>query len=214
MPLNLTDDKSTLVQVKTWCRQAPSHYPSQCWPRFMSPYGVTRPQWVNTLRLERNGCHLAENVFKCIFLKGILIWISLKFVTRVQLIKSWVKCMKNWSACIVMMAVEYQVPNKRRSICNHHTHSSVMHMNHITLHAYHVTAIEQTMFERCWLPFVDQKIIISVISLCFRPILFPALVVRYSTSMCFHYLPSEFLVLLTDPIVMAFILYRLAINTV
>ena len=30
-----------------WCRQAASHYLSQCWPRSMSPYGVTRSQWVN-----------------------------------------------------------------------------------------------------------------------------------------------------------------------
>ena len=43
--LELTGDKSTLVQVMAWCRQATSHYLSQCWPRFMSPYGVTRPQW-------------------------------------------------------------------------------------------------------------------------------------------------------------------------
>ena len=48
IPLDLTDDKSTLVQVMAWCRQASSHYLSQCWPRFMSPYGVTRPQWVNS----------------------------------------------------------------------------------------------------------------------------------------------------------------------
>ena len=47
MPLDLTDDKSTLVQVMAWCRQATSHYLSQCWPRSLSPYGVTRPQWVN-----------------------------------------------------------------------------------------------------------------------------------------------------------------------
>ena len=46
MPLDLTDDKSTLVQVIAWCRQATSHYLSQCWPRSMSPNGVTRPQWV------------------------------------------------------------------------------------------------------------------------------------------------------------------------
>ena len=51
MPLDLTDDKSTLVQVMAWCRQATSHYLSQCWPRFMSPYGVTRPQWVKTNQL-------------------------------------------------------------------------------------------------------------------------------------------------------------------
>ena len=27
-----------------WCRQATSHYLSQCWPIYLSPYGVTRPQ--------------------------------------------------------------------------------------------------------------------------------------------------------------------------
>ena len=29
-----------------WCCQATSHYLSQCWPRSLSPYGVTRPQCV------------------------------------------------------------------------------------------------------------------------------------------------------------------------
>ena len=47
MPQDLTDDKSTLVQVMAWCRQATSHYLNQCWPRSLSPYGVTRPQCVN-----------------------------------------------------------------------------------------------------------------------------------------------------------------------
>ena len=47
MPQNPSDDKSTLVQVMAWCRQAASHYLSQCCPRSLSPYGVTRPQWVN-----------------------------------------------------------------------------------------------------------------------------------------------------------------------
>ena len=47
MPEDLTDDKSTLVQVMAWCRQATRHNLSQCWPRSMSPNGVTRPQWVN-----------------------------------------------------------------------------------------------------------------------------------------------------------------------
>ena len=42
-----TADKSTLVQVMACCRQATSHYLSQCWHRSLPPYGVTRPQWVN-----------------------------------------------------------------------------------------------------------------------------------------------------------------------
>ena len=58
MPLDLTDDKSTLVQVMAWCRQATSHYLSQCWPRslwvinssiasyeFHSDYVSREPQW-------------------------------------------------------------------------------------------------------------------------------------------------------------------------
>ena len=48
--LDLNDDTSTLVQVMAWCSQATSHYLSQCWPRFMSPYGVIRPQWVKFAR--------------------------------------------------------------------------------------------------------------------------------------------------------------------
>ena len=47
MSLDFTDDQSILVQVIAWCRQATSHYLSQCWPRSLSPYGDTRPQWVN-----------------------------------------------------------------------------------------------------------------------------------------------------------------------
>ena len=52
MPPNITDGKSTLVQVMTWCCQATSHYLSQCWPRSLSPYGITKPQWVNSLKLN------------------------------------------------------------------------------------------------------------------------------------------------------------------
>ena len=47
MPWDLTDDKSTFAQVMAWCLQAMSYYLSQCWSSSMSPYGLTRPQWVN-----------------------------------------------------------------------------------------------------------------------------------------------------------------------
>ena len=56
MPRHQILDKLTLVQVMAWCCQATSHYLSQCWPsflRFLSPHGVTRPQWVN-----RHLCHI------------------------------------------------------------------------------------------------------------------------------------------------------------
>ena len=57
MPRNLTDDKSTLVQVMAWCRQATSHYLSQWWPRSLSPYGVTRPHWVKEGHIWSFRCH-------------------------------------------------------------------------------------------------------------------------------------------------------------
>ena len=47
MSLDFTDDRSTLIQVMAWCHQATSYYLSQCWPRSLSPYGVTRPESVN-----------------------------------------------------------------------------------------------------------------------------------------------------------------------
>ena len=62
MPMDLTDGKSTLVQVMAWCRQATSHYPSQCWPRSLSPYDVTRPQWVNWLR--NNNVYLGKPILE------------------------------------------------------------------------------------------------------------------------------------------------------
>ena len=52
MPQGLTDDMSTLVQVMACCRQATSHYLSQCWLSSSSPYGVARPQWVNLQLVE------------------------------------------------------------------------------------------------------------------------------------------------------------------
>ena len=52
MSLDLTDDESALVQVMAWCRQATSHYLSQCWPSSMSPYDDTRPQWDKYLLWE------------------------------------------------------------------------------------------------------------------------------------------------------------------
>ena len=43
MSLDLTTDKSALVQVMAWCQ----HYRSQDWPIYMSTFGITRQQWVN-----------------------------------------------------------------------------------------------------------------------------------------------------------------------
>ena len=47
--LDFSDDKSTLVPVMDWCRQATSHNLNQYWPRSLPPYGFTRPQWVKLI---------------------------------------------------------------------------------------------------------------------------------------------------------------------
>ena len=70
MPQDLTDDKSTLVQVLAWCRQATSHYLNQCWPRSPMPYGITRPQWVkwpeDVIWRQRSGSILALVMACCL----------------------------------------------------------------------------------------------------------------------------------------------------
>ena len=46
MPEDLTDDKSTLVQVMAWVPSGSKPLPDQCWPSCIYPYGITRGQWV------------------------------------------------------------------------------------------------------------------------------------------------------------------------
>ena len=65
MPQDLTDDKSTLFQVMAWCHQATSHYLSQCWPRSMLPYVVTRSQWVNVIRARNCIDGLTQDCGNC-----------------------------------------------------------------------------------------------------------------------------------------------------
>ena len=48
MPLDLADDKSTLVQVMAWCPQATSQFLNQCWPRSLPPYGICFKQHFDT----------------------------------------------------------------------------------------------------------------------------------------------------------------------
>ena len=83
MSLDIADDQSTLVQVMAWCRQATSHYLSQCWPRSLSPYGITRPPWVNSSPPGQNGCHFGKQHFEMHFLEWS--WMNWSLFLRVQL---------------------------------------------------------------------------------------------------------------------------------
>ena len=53
MPHDFTNDKSALVQVMACCHQATSHCLSQCWPIYILPYGITRPQCVNNYPVQQ-----------------------------------------------------------------------------------------------------------------------------------------------------------------
>ena len=62
--LELAGEKSTLVQVTVWCLEATSHNLSQCWPSYLSPYGVTGPQrvtWASYQIRKIAGCACAGN---------------------------------------------------------------------------------------------------------------------------------------------------------
>ena len=85
MSVDFTNDQSTLVQIMAWCRQATSHYLGQCWPRSLSPCGVTRPQWVNkemfALRLDRGQMNWQCNLrslrilaFVALTRKPLVVW--------------------------------------------------------------------------------------------------------------------------------------------
>ena len=67
LPQDFTNDKSTLVQVMAWCRQATSHYLNQCWPRSPTPYDVTRPQWVKALACRLFGIKPLHIDPKCFY---------------------------------------------------------------------------------------------------------------------------------------------------
>ena len=65
MPLNLTDDKSTLVQVMAWCCQATCHYLSQCWHRSMSIWIYCTPQSYIIIHLALFVFAWRWNIFRC-----------------------------------------------------------------------------------------------------------------------------------------------------
>ena len=77
---DLSDDKSTLVQVMAWCHQATSHYLNQCWPRYLPPYGVTRPQWVNLVTTA------GATIRNCYKTSEITRWVNSTLTSEVTLI--------------------------------------------------------------------------------------------------------------------------------
>ena len=87
MSLGLTDDKSTLVQVMAWCRQATSHYLSLHWPRSVSLYGIIRPQWVHVIlkSVLDKSIHMGTKGWGREFSKDLWIYIDFKIYKDLQI---------------------------------------------------------------------------------------------------------------------------------
>ena len=94
--VHCTNNKSTLMQIKTWCRQAINHYLSQRWPWSMSSYGITRPKWYfifNDLNIH----------FKTI----INTLIACKRIHRFYQISTWsIKRTSVWSYLVTVQSIE------------------------------------------------------------------------------------------------------------
>ena len=84
-----------------WCHQATSHYQRQSWPRSLSTFGVTRPQWVNPWCFQnQHDFYLRlENLVPWNTVNIINIWkmVSIIFFATALYIKLWwlKKCLTN-----------------------------------------------------------------------------------------------------------------------
>ena len=72
MPQDVTDDKSTMIQVMASCYQAANHYPIQCWLISISPYEVIRSQWLKLDYLRDTGVAMRRGKWHtCMKLDGL-----------------------------------------------------------------------------------------------------------------------------------------------
>ena len=98
------NDKSTLVHVTAWCCQAASHCLSQCWPKYMSPYGslghngitfystwlqAASPTMQPTKMAWQKTVTLTQYRLECMWWRPIAWWTSYKRALRV-----WMICMR------------------------------------------------------------------------------------------------------------------------
>ena len=142
----------------------------------------TRGRWVNTLRQRQNGCHFADNIFKCIFLNEnvwIPIKISLKFVPKgpINNIPAMVQIMA-WHRPGNKPLSEPMVVSLLTHICITRPQWVIYSQDPAVLHIYRIYLIFKLLWTkwpsftddtfRC--PFVNEKFCILIkISLKFVP---------------------------------------------
>ena len=127
--LVLTDDKSALVQVIAWCHQPTSYYMTQCWPRSMSPYGVTRPQWV-----KQSILHQAMTLGNA----SIRFWVRLPTNYRLRVYFSWK--LVTWHAMLL------QFLSRDLGCLMYHTSITVAHYGAIYWDQTKMASLLQTTF--------------------------------------------------------------------
>ena len=85
MHLKISNNIPALVQIMAWQRPGDKPLYELLMVTLLTPICVTQPQSVNTFRPRQNGRHLADDIFKCIFLNEN-VWIpeknSLRFVPK------------------------------------------------------------------------------------------------------------------------------------
>ena len=103
-----TGGKSTLVLVMDWCRQATSHYLSQCCPRFMWPYGVGQAKWfkrIHTQWYSSKGKYSNPHVWSKVCYSSE--WCALSRITCVwKLVQTFVSLIRYMAKCICKLVCE------------------------------------------------------------------------------------------------------------
>ena len=96
IPQAFTDEKSTLIQVMNWCCQATRHHTNKCHLSSMSPYGITKGQWVdmhsyNVFYIMVIQCALCVHCEKFHFIENIYNRYPHSSPTRVRYVMSFVR---------------------------------------------------------------------------------------------------------------------------
>ena len=109
MSQDLTDDLSTLVQVMAWCRQVPSHNLSQCWPRSMSPNGVTRPQGVRENVIVSMVRHFTSIRLINIDWSMMISYVSRKFHSNIYTLRNNVAPVFHGFTMVIQWQIKYKI---------------------------------------------------------------------------------------------------------
>ena len=121
MSLDLTDDKSTLVQVMAWCRQATSHHLSQYWHLCRNRASLGPNEFNHPLVFSTHLCHAlsANRSFSsiskvrtrtCVSISNVLHQIQLDFYQpwSISYISYTVECRYNAVQYINILHISFQ----------------------------------------------------------------------------------------------------------